>query len=69
MTYSFVLDATTEDEAAAVNAASPDLVDSWGTPQKYATEDKSITISAGDLGFSAVPNVGEVREHYGITPG
>jgi hypothetical protein len=71
-----VLDATTEDEAVAVMeellrafAASPDLEDSWGTPQKYATEDKSITISAGNLGFPAVPNVGEVREHYGITPG
>jgi hypothetical protein len=33
------------------------------------TEDGSIIVSAGDVGFTAVPNVDEVREHYGITPG
>ena len=71
-----VIEATTEDEAVAVVdellrafAASPDLEDGWSTPQKYTTEDPSIILSAGDVGFPAVPNVGEVREHYGITPG
>jgi hypothetical protein len=71
-----VLDATTEDEAVAVVddllrafAASPELEDGWSTPQKYTTEDPSIIVSAGDVGFPAVPNVGEVREHYDITPG
>jgi len=72
-----VLEATTEDEAVAVMedllrafAASPDLEDGWGTPQEYVTEDGSIIVSVKDLkGFGGVPNVGEVREHYGITPG
>jgi hypothetical protein len=71
-----VLETATEDEAVAVMeellrafAASPDLEDGWGTPQEYATEDRSIIVSAGDLGFNGAPNVGEVREHFGITPG
>ncbi|MBB4904563.1 hypothetical protein [Actinophytocola algeriensis] len=71
-----VVEASTEDEAIAVvdailraYAASPDLEDRWATPQKYLNEDGSIIVSAGDVGFPAVPNVDEVREHYGITPG
>ena len=72
-----VLEVTTEDEAITVIEAvlrafaeSPDLEDSWSTPQKYTTEDPSIVFSAKDVGFAAgVPNVGEVRERYGITPG
>ena len=53
-----VVEATTEDEAVAVMdellrafAASPDLEDGWATPQKYTTEDRSIIVSANDLGF------------------
>ncbi|MER5895100.1 hypothetical protein [Streptomyces sp. NPDC001876] len=71
-----VIEATTEEEAISVvdatlraYAASPELDDRWGTPQEYVTEDGSIIVSAGDVGFPAVPNVGEVREHYGIEPG
>jgi hypothetical protein len=71
-----VVEASTEDEAVAVVdavlqafAASPDLEDSWSTPHEYKSEDGSIVVSAGDVGFPAVPNVGEVRERYGITPG
>ncbi|MFD6278605.1 hypothetical protein ACFWFI_24010 [Streptomyces sp. NPDC060209] len=71
-----VIEAATEDEAIAVvdaalraYAVSPELEDRWGTPQEYATEDRSIIVSAGDVGFNGPPNVGEVREHYGITPG
>jgi hypothetical protein len=71
-----VIEATTEDEAVAVMdeilrafAASPDLEDGWATPQKYVTEDGSIGVGSNDLGFNGAPNVGEVREHYGITPG
>lgn len=72
-----VLDAATEDEAVAVVeavlrafAASPDLEDGWSTPQEYPTKDRSIVVSSRDAGFpGGVPNVGEVREHYGITPG
>jgi hypothetical protein len=72
-----VLDVPTEDEAITVMeavlrafAASPDLEDGWSTPQKYTTKDPSIVVSANDLDFGGgVPNVGEVREHYGITPG
>ena len=72
-----VLEPATEEEAIAVVdallrafAASPDLEDGWGTPQEYVVEDSSIIVSAGDVGFtSGVPNVGEVREEWGITPG
>lgn len=71
-----VVEASTEEEAVAVVdevlrafAASPDLEDGWSTPQEYTSEDGSIVVSSGDVGFPAVPNVGEVREHYGITPG
>lgn len=70
-----VVEATTEDEAVAVMedllrafAASPDLEDGWGTPQEYGTEDRSIRVGPNDVGFNGPPNVGEVREHYGITP-
>ncbi|MFE7505339.1 hypothetical protein [Promicromonospora sp. NPDC057488] len=71
-----VLEATTKEEAVETVdavlraiAASPDLDDGWQTPQAYPNEDGSIIVSAGDVGFNAVPNVDEVREHYGITPG
>jgi hypothetical protein len=71
-----VIDATTKDEAVAIVdevlqafAAAPDLEDSWSTPQEYWNEDRSVGVSANDLGFNGPPNVGEVREHYGITPG
>lgn len=72
-----VIEATTEDEAITVMeavlrafAASPDLEDGWSTPQEYTTEDRSIVVSSKDLGFNGgVPNIGEVREHYDITPG
>jgi hypothetical protein len=70
-----VVEAGTEDEAIAVMeavllafAASPDLADGWATPQEYSTRDGSIVVGAGDLGFNGAPNVGEVRERYGITP-
>jgi hypothetical protein len=71
-----VVEATTEDEAIAVMdailrayAASPDIEDRWGTPQQYVNQDGSIIVSPGDVGFAAPPNVIDVREHYGITPG
>jgi hypothetical protein len=32
-------------------------------------QDGSIIVSANDLGFNGPPNVREVCEHYGITPG
>lgn len=71
-----VIEATTEDEAIAVMdallqafAASPDLEDGWATPQEYGTEDRSIRVGPNHLGFNGPPNVGEVREHYDITPG
>jgi hypothetical protein len=71
-----VVDATSKEEAVAVMdgvlqaiAAAPGLEDSWSTPQEYWNEDQSIGVSPNDLGFNGPPNVGEVREHYGITPG
>jgi hypothetical protein len=71
-----VIEAATEEEAVAVMdgvlqalAGAPDLEDSWATPQEYATEDGAIVVGANALGFNGPPNIGEVREHYGITPG
>jgi hypothetical protein len=72
-----VLEPATEEEAIAVVddllrafAASPDLEDGWATPQKYTVKDSSVIVSAGDVGFaSGVPNVGEVRAEWDITPG
>jgi hypothetical protein len=72
-----VLESATEEEAVAVVddllrafAASPDLEDGWATPQEYTIKDSSIRVGAGAVGFtSGVPNVGEVREEWGITPG
>ena len=71
-----VVEATTEGEAIAVvdailraYASSPEIEDRWGTPHEYVNQDGSIIVSAGDVGFPAVPKVREVRERYGITPG
>jgi hypothetical protein len=70
-----VVEGDTEAEAVTVMeavllafAASPDLEDGWSTPQEYENEDRSIVVGAGELGFSAVPNVAEVREHFGVAP-
>lgn len=46
-------------------AAEPRLEPRWATPQEYRNEEGSIVLSAGDVGFSAVPTIREVREHYG----
>ncbi|MFD6140086.1 hypothetical protein [Promicromonospora sp. NPDC060271] len=71
-----VIDATSKEEAVAVMdevlraiAAAPDLEDTWSTPQEYWNEDRSVGVGPNELGFNGPPNVGEVREHYGITPG
>ena len=71
-----VLEPATEEEAIAVVeavlrafAASPDLEDGWRTPQEYVIEGSSIRVGANDVGFRGVPNVGEVRAYFGITPG
>ncbi|MGP3966550.1 hypothetical protein [Streptomyces sp. 6N223] len=71
-----VLRASSRDEAIRIMdallrafAAEPRLEPRWATPQQYRSEDGSIVVSAGDLGFNGPPNVREVREHYGITPG
>ncbi|MFL1429958.1 MULTISPECIES: hypothetical protein [unclassified Nocardiopsis] len=70
-----VIEAASEEEAVTVMdgvlqalAGSPGLEDAWATPQGYATEDGSITVGPNALGFNGPPNIGEVREHYGITP-
>lgn len=67
-----VLRASSRDEGARIVdallrafAAEPLLEDRWATPQQYRNEDGSLVFSAGDAGFRAVPNIGEVREHYG----
>ncbi|MFE7505338.1 hypothetical protein [Promicromonospora sp. NPDC057488] len=69
-----VLRASSRDEAARVVdallqafAAEPGLEPRWSTPQQYRNEDGSIVVSAGDVGFRAVPTIEQVREHYGRT--
>ncbi|WP_199238300.1 hypothetical protein [Kribbella steppae] len=70
-----VVEAATKAEAIAVMeavlraiAAAPDLKDSWSTPQEYANQNRTVVVAANALGFGAVPTVGQVRAHYGITP-
>ncbi|WP_265522045.1 hypothetical protein [Oerskovia flava] len=49
-------------------AAEPDIKDVWATPQHYYLEDGSeLADPRQGLGFNGVPDVGDVREHYGIT--
>jgi hypothetical protein len=66
-----VLRASTRDEAARIVdevlrafAAEPRLEPRWSTPQEYRNENGSIVVSAGDVGFRAVPKIRELREHY-----
>ncbi|MEO3753179.1 hypothetical protein [Streptomyces sp. B6B3] len=70
-----VLRASSRDEAVRVVdallrafAAEPRLEPRWSTPQQYRNEDGSIAVSAGDVGFPAVPNLRELRAHYGNPP-
>jgi hypothetical protein len=67
-----VLRASSRDEAVRIMdallrafAAEPRLEPRWATPQAYRNEDGSIVVSAGDVGFSGVPKIREVRDHYG----
>jgi hypothetical protein len=67
-----VLRASSRDEAARIVdsvlrafAAEPRLELEWSTPHEYRNVDGSIVVSAGDVGFPAVPKIREVREHYG----
>ncbi|MFB9905539.1 hypothetical protein [Allokutzneria oryzae] len=71
-----VIEAATETEAIAVvdaalraYATALGLEDGWSTPQEYATRDRSIIVSANDVGFNGPPNIREVRERYGTTSG
>jgi hypothetical protein len=70
-----VIEADTEAEAVAVMeavlrsmAASPDLENGWSTPQEYVNQDGTIKVGTNALAFNGVPNVGQVRARYGITP-
>ncbi|MFC8923720.1 hypothetical protein [Cellulosimicrobium sp. NPDC057127] len=67
--------ATTEAEAVAVMedvlrtyAASAELDDASGPVLVFVTEDGSVTVGPGLLGFNGTPAMSEVREHYGIQP-
>ncbi|WP_083259754.1 hypothetical protein [Cellulosimicrobium cellulans] len=67
--------ATTQDEAVAMMeatlrayAASPDVDDASVLNLVVATEDDSVTVGPGLLGFNGAPAMYEVREHYGIQP-
>lgn len=71
-----VLSATSEPEAVRTMEAllrafarSPDILDRWSTPQEYKTVGGKIVVGVRELGFPGVPNVGEVRQRWGITPG
>ncbi|MFD6140085.1 hypothetical protein [Promicromonospora sp. NPDC060271] len=70
-----VLRASSRDEAIRIVdtllrafATEPRLESRWSTPQEYWNEDRSIGVGPNDLGFNGPPNVGEVREHYGLSP-
>ncbi|MFD7024229.1 hypothetical protein [Promicromonospora sukumoe] len=67
---------STETEVAAVMedvlrafAASPDLDDASVVYVDFANEDGSISVIEQLVGFNGTPSIGDIREHYGITPG
>jgi hypothetical protein len=69
-----VLRASSRDEAIRIMdallrafAAEPGLEPRWSTPQEYRNEDGSVVVGALAVGFSGVPTIREVREHYGRT--
>ncbi|MEV0894694.1 hypothetical protein [Promicromonospora sp. MEB111] len=70
-----VLRASSQDEAVGIMdallrafAAEPRLEPRWATPQEYRNEDGSVVVGARAVGFSGVPTIREVREHYGEGP-
>jgi hypothetical protein len=67
---------TTETEVAAVMedvlrafAASSDLDDASVVYVDFANEDGTISVIEQLVGFNGTPSIGDIREHYGITPG
>jgi hypothetical protein len=67
---------TTETEVVAVMegvlrafAASADLDDASVVYVQFANNDGTISVHAGRAGFNGTPSIGDLREHYGITPG
>jgi hypothetical protein len=67
---------TTEAEVAAVMegvlqafAASADLGDASVVYVQFANEDGTISVHPVLAGFNGTPSIGDLREHYGITPG
>ncbi|WP_199042726.1 hypothetical protein [Glycomyces salinus] len=63
-----------ENEAAEIGydvlqaiAEEPGFDPQWSTPRSYFLEDGTkVTIGLRDLGFNGIPDVDEVREHFGV---
>jgi hypothetical protein len=63
-----------EEEAAAIGyevlraiGEEPGFEPQWSTPRAYYLEDGTqVSIGLRDLGFNGVPQVRQVREHFGI---
>jgi hypothetical protein len=50
-------------------AASADLGDASVVYVRFANEDGTISVHEGLTGCNGTPSIGDLREHYGITPG
>ena len=67
---------TTETAVAAVMedvlrafAASSELGDASVVYTQFTNEDGTISVIERMAGFNGTPSIGDLREHYGITPG
>jgi hypothetical protein len=73
---SVTITGSTETEVTAVMeevlrafAASADLGDASVVYTRFTNEDGTISVLEGLVGFNGTPSIGDLREHYGITPG
>jgi hypothetical protein len=49
-------------------AASPDLGEAMVVYTRFANEDGTISVVEPQAGFNGTPSIGDLREHYDITP-
>lgn len=73
---SVTIEGTTETAVVAVMedvlrafAASADLGDASVVYTQFTSEDGTISVAEPLAGFNGTPSIGDLREHYDITPG
>ena len=56
------------DEVLRAFAAEVAMVPTWRAPSPFTSEDGSIVVGPGDIGFNGLPWVSDLRDHYNIHP-